>query len=170
LPKVTISRAETQADFDHARSLCNAWVDWQLKVFPEYRNEIHKVFEPVAYARTLAELPVIHARPKGAILLAALDGRPAGCVMYLEMEPGVAEIKRLFVDESGRGHGLGQALLTEMFAHMRADGYKTVRFSSARFLTHARSLYEKVGFADIPQPPDLPEHLRGIVYFMERPL
>jgi GNAT superfamily N-acetyltransferase len=77
-------------------------------------------------------------------------------------------VKRLFVDESGRGHGLGRALLKEMFERMRDDGYVTVRFSSARFLAHARELYESVGFTDIAQPDDFPEALREIVYFMER--
>lgn len=90
--------------------------------------------------------------------------------MYQEMEPGVAEIKRLFVDSSARGHGLGKTLLTEMFRRMKADRYATVRFSSAKFLEHARALYESVGFRDIEQPGDLPDYLRDFVYFMERPL
>lgn len=170
MPKTSISLAETEADFDAARVICRAWVDWQLKTFPHLRDKILIAFEPAAYAKTLVDLPILHARPKGAILLARLDGLPVGCVMYHEMEPGVAEIKRLFVDEAGRGHGLGRALLLSMFEHMRADGYKTVRFSSARFLLHARALYESVGFHDIPSPTGFPEGLRDVVYFMEQPL
>jgi GNAT superfamily N-acetyltransferase len=166
----SIRAAETDADFDAARDLCRAWVDWQLKVFPHMRDKILAKFEPVEYARTLADLPMIHARPKGAILLASLSGAPVGCVMYDEMEPGVAEIKRLFVEEAGRGHGLGRTLLTSMMAQMRSDGYATVRFSSARFLTHARALYESVGFVDIPHPADFPAKLRDVAYFMERRL
>ncbi len=72
--------------------------------------------------------------------------------------------------EAGRGHGLGRALLTKMLASMKSDGYAIARFSSARFLIHARALYEAMGFHDIPQPPDFPEELRETVYFMERPL
>jgi GNAT superfamily N-acetyltransferase len=90
--------------------------------------------------------------------------------MYHELEPGIAEIKRLFVDEAGRGYGLGVILLTTMFEQQRQDGYSVVRFNSAQFLTNARSLYEKVGFADIKHPPGFPDHLKKIVYFMERPL
>lgn len=89
--------------------------------------------------------------------------------MYEEMEPAVAEIKRLYVGPPGRGHGLGRPLLSKMFQNMADDGYKIVRFSSARFLTHARRLYTSVGFVDIPQPESLPEFLKDIVYFMERP-
>lgn len=170
MPSIGIRLAETDDDLEAARALCRAWVEWQLKVFPEQRDKILTVFEPAAYARTLAELPMIHARPKGAILLATLDDRPVGCVMYMEHVPGVAEVKRLFVEEAGRGHGLGRALLSEMFARMRDDGYDRVMFSSARFLTHARALYESMGFADMPAPQDFPDELRDTVYFMERAL
>ena len=90
--------------------------------------------------------------------------------MYFETEPGVAEVKRLFVAPNGRGHGVGCSLLSEMLRHMIADGYSLVRFSSAGFLTHARQLYESVGFIDIPQPGGIPEDLRETVYFMECPL
>ena len=70
----------------------------------------------------------------------------------------------------GRGHGIGRRLLHAMFDQMRADGYDTVRFSSARFLSHAEALYRSVGFHDAPHPPGFPEHLKSFVYFMERPL
>jgi len=170
MPETIIYRAETQADFDAARLLCQAWVDWQLKTFPDLRDTILTAFEPAAYAKTMADLAHIHARPEGAILLARLNRRAVGCVMYHKMENGVAEVKRLFVDESGRGHGLGKALLLEMFTHMRHDGYAIARFSSARFLIHARALYDSVGFHDIAQPPDFPDTLRKVVYFMERAL
>lgn len=170
MPNITIGRASTEGDFAAARMLCQAWVDWQLRSFPHLRDTILIAFEPEAYARTMADLPILHARPDGAILLARLDGAPVGCVMYYEMEPGVAEIKRLFVDEAGRGHGLGRALLLSMMDLMRADGYATVRFSAARFLLHARGLYESLGFKDIPPPDSFPASLRDIVYFMEQPL
>ncbi|MFT7674226.1 MAG: GNAT superfamily N-acetyltransferase [Gammaproteobacteria bacterium] len=140
------------------------------ETFPDRRDLILEVFEPIAYAQTLADLPKIHARPKGAILLADLEERPIGCVMYLEMEPGIAEVKQLFVDDSGRGLGLGKALLTEMLDRMRTDGHVATRFSSARFLTHARRLYESLGFAKTPHPPEFPKHLRQVDYFMQRPL
>lgn len=170
MPNVSIHLADTEADFDAARALCYAWIDWQLKTLPEHKDEILRKFEPTKYAETVDNLHKIHARPKGGILLAGLDEQPVGCVMYLEMEPDVAEVRRLFVDEAGRGHGLGAALLTRMFEQMRTDGYTKVRFSSARFLTHARKLYEKVGFADIQHPAGFPDHLKQIAYFMERPL
>jgi ribosomal protein S18 acetylase RimI-like enzyme len=168
--KITVIAAESDVHFEAARYLCSDWVNWQLKVFPEKKDIILSVFDPIEYAKTLENLPSIHARPKGAIILASLDGDYVGCVMYQEMAPKLAEVKRLFVAESGRGHGVGHILLTEMFLHMKNDGYERTQFSSARFLTHARDLYEKVGFEEIPLPQDIPDELAETVYFMEKAL
>ncbi|MCJ8324786.1 MAG: GNAT family N-acetyltransferase [Rhizobiales bacterium] len=165
-----ITIAKTDADFAVARALGFEWVATQLDDFPDYQHIIDRVFEPVEYQQTMENLPLIHARPKGAVLLAKLDGEPVGCVMYLELEPGVAEVKRLYVKSSARGHRLGHALLHEMFARMKADHYSSARFSSAKFLTHARALYVSVGFTEIPQPDDLPVFLHDVVYFMQRRL
>ncbi|WP_165784326.1 GNAT family N-acetyltransferase [Zhengella mangrovi] len=162
MPSVAVRLAETEQDVEAVRALCRAFVDWQLKEFPGMREKILAYFEPVSFARTLADLPEIHARPKGAILLASLDGRPVGCVMYLEMQPGVAEVKRLFVEESGRGHGIGRILLAGMLEQMRTDGYNEACLDSAEFLTHAKQLYDRMGFVDIARAPDDPGH----AYFM----
>lgn len=77
--------------------------------------------------------------------------------MHQDMEPGVADIKRLFVDPAGRGAATASAhaLLTAIFAQMAQDGDTTVRASSAKFLTHARAIYESAWFQDIPQPAEL---------------
>ena len=165
-----IRLAVTEADFDEARALGRSWVDWLLKVHPELREPILAYWDPVEYAQTLAALPVVHARPKGAVLLADLGGSAVGCVMYLELEPGIAEVKRLFVDEAGRGHGLGRKLLEAMFDQMRGDGHQKVMFSSGHYLTHARKLYESAGFQDMPMPDDYPDEYRDLDYFMERSL
>jgi len=167
---IRVRMAETDTDLDLARALCRDWLDWHWKAFPEDGPRVGNPMDPIAFEDTIDRLPQIHARPRGAILLAEVDDHPAGCVMYHEAGPDMAEIKRLFVNENGRGHGLGRLLLERMFDAMIEDGYGTVMFSSARFLTHARRLYESVGFRDIPHPAGFPDKHRDFVYFMERPL
>ena len=163
MTEVIVKFADTSSDFTNARLLCRQWLDWHWKVFPEDGPRVGNPMDPVAFQDVLDNLEHIHARPKGAILVAEVDGSPAGCVMYHKRGTGVAEIKRLFVNEAGRGHGLGRMLLDRMFEAMIADGYQTVLFSSARFLTHARQLYESVGFESIPHPDDFPEDKRDFV-------
>lgn len=167
---ITIRMAETEADFVAARGLCREWLDWHWQAFPADGPRDGNPLDPVTFQGVIDNLQQIHARPGGAILLAEVDERAVGCVMYHALEPGIAEIKRLFVSDSGRGHGLGKRLLLQKFDAMTADGCQTVIFLSARFLTHARRLYESVGFHDIPHPDDFPDNLRSFVYFMQRPL
>jgi GNAT superfamily N-acetyltransferase len=166
----SIRMAHDDRDFEVARALCREWLEWHWKVFPGDGPRENNPLDPEAFQSVIDDLPQIHARPRGGILLAEVNDRPAGCVMYHELEPDVAEVKRLFVNEAGRGHGLGRLLMEQMFEQMIEDGYRTVMFSSAKFLTHARSLYESVGFRDIPHPESFPDHLHSFVYFMERPL
>jgi hypothetical protein len=57
-----------------------------------------------------------------------------------------------------------------MFEQMVADGYTRVFFSSAAFLTHARTEYTNVEFVDKARTHSFPEAWRGRVYLMERSL
>ena len=126
--------------------------------------------DPVGFQSILNDLPDLHKRPLGGILIASVGGKAAGCVMYREASPGSAEFNRMFVNPRGRGHGLGRKMLDHMFAQMADDGYTRVFFSSATFLTHARAMYEHAGFAPMPHPPGFPDAWRDKVYFMERSL
>jgi GNAT superfamily N-acetyltransferase len=156
VPDITIVLAKTETEIDAVRDLCRQWPEWLLETFPENEEGIRKRFYPGAYEDTLAALPKIHARPKGAMFLATLDGAPAGCVMHCENESGQAEFNRMFVATFARGHRLGERLMVAMLAQMKSDGYRTVVFNSARFLEHARRMYERLGFRDSPVPPGRP--------------
>ena len=90
--------------------------------------------------------------------------------MYHEARDGVAEFKRMFVSENGRGHGVGTRMLHAMFQQMIADGYRSVFFSSATFLTHAKTMYGRAGFVDMQQPEGIPDHWKDRIYFMQRTL
>lgn len=90
--------------------------------------------------------------------------------MYNAATADTAEFNRMFVNATGRGHGLGRKLLEAMFEQMRADGYTNALFSSATFLTHARAMYRRAGFTDIPHPDGFPDEWRRYVYFMQRSL
>ena len=139
---VSIRMAESAGDFEVARVLCREWLDWHWQNYPsDWPTGADHPMDPQNFETVLRALPKLHARPLGAILIGAVDGLDAGCVMYQEAEAGVAEFKRMFVSERGRGHGLGRMMLEEMFEPMIADGYRRVFFSSATFLTHARSMY-----------------------------
>lgn len=168
--RIAIEVATDATQVEAVRGLCRAFVDWQIETFPHLRNEILSYFEPTKWEATLAALPELHGRPAGAMLLAMVDGEPAGCIMYHRLEPGVAEVKRLFVLPAARGMGIGQALVSHMLAHAAQDGYTTVRLDTARFLEAAIRLYRKAGFRECPPPGGLAEDVAEVAVFMERAL
>jgi acetylglutamate kinase len=94
----------------------------------------------------LARFPGEYAPPKGCLLLAVQDGRPAGCVALHEFEPGVAEMKRLFVPPAFRGQGIGRLLATGIIAEARKRGYTLMRLDTIEQLREANALYQSLGF------------------------
>lgn len=171
MAEVSIRQADSADDVEAARALCREWLDWHWRVYPpDWPRGADHPMNPEKFEETLGHLPELHAPPRGAILVAWLDGQPAGCVMYHEAAPGVAEFKRMYVSEAARGHAIGRRMLERMFDQMIVDGYRKVFFSSATFLTHARAMYERAGFVDMPHPSGFPPSWRDYVYFMERPL
>lgn len=171
MTEILVRMARDENDIEAARGLCEEWLDWHWKNYPtDWPTGADHPMDPEKFKAILGVLPEMHKRPQGGILVAFVNGIPAGCVMYGQAGPGVAEFKRMFVSVAGRGNGLGRKLLEVMFEQMAADGYESVFFSSARFLTHARAMYESAGFADMPHPQGFPEVWRDKVYFMKRSL
>lgn len=167
---LSVGLATNAEDVDAVRELCREFVAWQLEEFPAMRAEITAYFEPSVWESTLADLPNIHARPRGAMLLARLDGKPCGCIMYHEAEPGTAEIKRLFVSSRQRRSGVGGALVEAAFARARSDGYRRMRLDTAKFLAAARRLYLRYGFEETEPSDGVPAEAREVAVFMQRSL
>ncbi|MGP4015085.1 GNAT family N-acetyltransferase [Saccharopolyspora sp. 5N708] len=88
--------------------------------------------------------------PKGVFLLAKQGAELFGCVGIRELEPGVAELKRMYVRPRARGLGLGARLLAAVEAHARDLGFQSIRLDTRHDLVEARSLYAKHGFHEIP--------------------
>lgn len=171
MAEIVVRLARSKDDIEAARMLCREWLDWHWENYPSDwpRGDDHPM-NPKSFETVLKNLPSLHERPLGGIIVASVDGKPMGCVMYREARPGTAEFNRMFVSPAGRGHRLGRRLLDEMFKQLVADGYDHVFFSSATFLTQARAMYEDAGFVPMSQPKSFPDEWQDKVYFMKRSL
>jgi putative acetyltransferase len=112
----------------------------------------------------LASLPGEYAPPGGRLLLAQVDGALAGCVAVRPIEPGICEMKRLYVRLAFRGQGLGRILAQAAVESARQIGYRRMRLDTLDSMKAAIALYESIGFRRMDPYYDNPS---GRAVFME---
>jgi len=98
----------------------------------------------------LAALPGKYAPPHGRLLLATVNGRPAGCVALRRFDQTRGEVKRLYVRPQFRGSGLGKALVNALAAEARAIGYaELIADTIPKVMATALTMYERLGFEHV---------------------
>ena len=144
-------RPATPDDHADIARLCWAYRDLLVAREGDMPSIVEAYYAKDSYAKLINDLPRIHARPKGDIVLAVLDDDVVGCAMYYPLSmPGVTEIKRVFVDAQARGTGAGRALIEDCMTRARSDGYTRMVLDTAINLPEAIALYHRLGFAPCP--------------------
>jgi len=134
-----------------------------LTLLREYPASIPVPLEAADYEQWLARLPGEYAPPRGALLVARVDGSNAGCVALRPFDDESAEVKRLYVRDGFRRAGVGRALVAESIARARATGYARIRLDTHSTMIPAQNLYRSFGFVEIPAYWDHP--IAGVVFF-----
>lgn len=102
----------------------------------------------------IANLPGDYAQPRGALLLAKVDGAIAGCCALRPLDSSdyvnAAEMKRLYVRPAFRGLGLGRQLAEAILDAALMAGYDSVLLDTLDDMEIARAMYEELGFKEIP--------------------
>jgi len=102
----------------------------------------------------LTDLPGKNAPPLGALLLALVDGIPAGCValgpITIPSGQTVAELRRMWVPPAFRGYGIGRKMILEASSRARAAGYTALYLDClSALMPSAMKLYQAMGFEPI---------------------
>ena len=94
--------------------------------------------------------PAEFVPPVGLFLLAEVDGVPAGCGAWRVHEPGVAEVKRVYVAPEFRRQGLAQLLMAALEDSAAAAGHRAVVLNSGSRQPEALALYAALGYTSAP--------------------
>jgi GNAT superfamily N-acetyltransferase len=82
----------------------------------------------------------------GRMIRARFEGRLVGCGAIRRIEPGVGEIKRMYVDASVRGLRLGAALLDQLELAATRLGCSELKLETGPRQVAANGLYQRAGY------------------------
>ncbi|HET7187032.1 MAG TPA: GNAT family N-acetyltransferase [Gemmatimonadaceae bacterium] len=137
-PAITVREVSDAADVDEVRRLVLA-------------HAAARAMTPgIEYMRAdAARLPGPYVSPRGGLWLAQANGAGIGCVALRPLDDETAEVKRMYVDPTWRGKGVGRALMETLIAGARARHYATLRLGTLHDMTTAMALYDALGFTPI---------------------
>lgn len=119
-------------------------------LFTEYAESLGFSLCFQGFDQELAELPGAYVPPRGRLLLATVDGQPAGCVALRPESGDTCELKRLYVRPAFRATGLGRQLMDRMLAEARGAGYRHMRLDTVvGKMDKAIAMYRRYGFKEI---------------------
>jgi len=130
-------RAAGEDDIEAVRSLWREYWD-AAGLAPEFQG----------FAGELRNLPGDYGPPRGLLLVAWIDGEPAGAIALRPVDESSCEAKRLYVRPAARGQGVGGALLHRVIVHARSLGYRTLYGDTLPSMKDALGMYRRLGFRE----------------------
>jgi carbonic anhydrase len=163
LPKVEVVWARTKSELLMVQELLVEYAKWVVTL------ETGAVAAPPLSGlhEEIDALPGVYAPPGGRLLLATKDGEPAGCVCLKPRSQELAEVKRLYVRPSHRGHQIGGLLIERLLVGAKECGYQRIILDSHVSMKSAHQLYEAAGFRHVGPFDDFPKDLVPVAVFME---
>jgi putative acetyltransferase len=94
----------------------------------------------------LALLPASYVDAGGQFFVAMENGVLLGTAGVIPVEPGVYELRKMYLRPASRGKGVGQRLFDACFAFVKAHGGRRLVLDTTEQMTAAIAFYERNGF------------------------
>ncbi|HEY7638873.1 MAG TPA: GNAT family N-acetyltransferase [Steroidobacteraceae bacterium] len=120
---------------------------WCLRqYYTELARRFDSGFDPaLSISASAAEL----TPPAGYFVIARNALQPVGCGALKVKDGGVGEIKRMWVDASMRGLGVGKGVLQLLEQTAREHGLRLLRLETNQTLKEAQALYRRSGYREV---------------------
>ncbi|WP_432191966.1 GNAT family N-acetyltransferase [Streptomyces sp. bgisy027] len=118
-----------------------------------YAADIDERF-PEGFAKDDLVQPQEVSGDAGAFFVAYEEDRPVGCGALRRLEPGVGEIRHVWVHPAARRLGLARRLLGALEQEAVARHLGVVRLDTHAALTEAQAMYRACGYTAIPAYDD----------------
>ena len=142
-PSIHFSTPITPFEFDELRAILREYAQ-SITVdlcFQNFEDEI-------------ATLPGEYVEPRGALLMARVNGELVGCCALRPLDnvdyPNACEMKRLYVRKAFRKLGIGRQLVEAIMDCARQADYDCVLLDTLSDMESARALYQDLNFEEIP--------------------
>ena len=87
--------------------------------------------------------------PIDTALVGYVDGRAVACGCFKAIDPSIVEIKRMFVEETGRRNGLSTLLLEALERWAAGRGHESAILETGKGQPEAIAFYRKQGYTPI---------------------
>lgn len=136
-------------------------------VFTEYEGCVVDLDE---LDRDLLAIRSFVAARGGSFWVAEREGRIVGSAGYTQPNPGMVELKRLYIAKAERNRGLGRRFYGLVFEAARRLGARTLECWSDTRFKDAHAFYERRGFTQLPETRALNDPSHSIEYHFSKPL
>ena len=130
-----------------------AEIEQVRELFREYQLSLEVDLSFQNFEQELLELPGEYQPPYGALLLALVEGQPAGCCALRPLltsdYSNACEMKRLYVRPAFRGLRLGRQLVEQTLLLAQQAGFDHMLLDTLNDMEAARELYQDCGFVEV---------------------
>jgi len=135
--------------FDIYEDYSEQGITFVRELFAEYEQSLGFPLDFQNFDNELEHLPGEYAPPEGCIFLCKIKEDIAGCIALRKLEPGICELKRMYVRKGYREKGMGKQLADKIIERAKEIGYRIMRLDTLRSMKTAIRIYEELGFREI---------------------